>query len=85
MAEPAHQDPKQRTFAKLVRNPETNFFDDNALAKLIFDATEAPAGMFRANGTPLSETQNNFHRGYANYDTQSWVSLMSEAYKGQDR
>ncbi|KZP27976.1 heme peroxidase [Athelia psychrophila] len=53
MAQPPHEDPKQRTFARLVRNPETNFFDDNALAKLIFDATEAPAGMFRANGTPL--------------------------------
>ncbi|KZP19344.1 heme peroxidase [Athelia psychrophila] len=53
MAEPAHQDPKQRTFAKLVRDPETNFFNDNELATLIFSATEAPAGMFRANGTPL--------------------------------
>lgn len=46
---------KLRTFAGLVRDPVTKRFNDNDLAKLIHDATEAKAGMFRAHGTPLSK------------------------------
>ncbi|KZP27973.1 heme peroxidase [Athelia psychrophila] len=76
MAEPLNKDPKQSTFNFLKRNVKTNKFDDNALAKIIFDATDAPAGAFRAKGSPLDMLI---------YGIQSWVSLMSWAYKGPGR
>ncbi|KAF8192977.1 heme peroxidase [Pholiota molesta] len=46
-----NDDPKERTFAGLIRGPD-GYFKDTDLAKILFDATEAPAGMFRAQGTP---------------------------------
>lgn len=65
MAEPFNPDPKQRGFARLQRCPDSHQLDDDELAKIIFNATEAPAGAFRAQGSPLGETQNYFHRSYA--------------------
>lgn len=43
--------PQYRTFAGLERGKNGTFADDQ-LAELIYDATEAPAGLFRARGTP---------------------------------
>ncbi|KAF8192973.1 heme peroxidase [Pholiota molesta] len=43
--------PTERTFGGLVRGQDGHF-NDADLARIIFDATEAPAGMFRAHGTP---------------------------------
>lgn len=39
----------------MKRDPETNMFKSEELAKIIHDASEAPAGTFRANGTPLGK------------------------------
>lgn len=44
------QEPKDRTFADLKRTDGK--FKDAELAKLIYNAIEAPAGEFRARGTP---------------------------------
>ncbi|KAJ7058676.1 heme peroxidase [Mycena amicta] len=44
-------DPSQRTFGGLKRGPDGKFSDD-AIAKILLDATEAPAGAYRARGTP---------------------------------
>ncbi|KAJ6476780.1 heme peroxidase [Mycena vitilis] len=44
-------DPSKRTFGGLTRGPDGKF-DDDALAKVLFDATESPAGAYRARGTP---------------------------------
>ncbi|KAF8161961.1 heme peroxidase [Mycena galopus ATCC 62051] len=44
------KEPKDRTFADLTR--KDGKFDDAELARLIYEATEAPAGEFRALGTP---------------------------------
>ncbi|KAJ7103706.1 heme peroxidase [Mycena crocata] len=44
-------DPKLRTFGGLKRGPDGKFSDDD-LAKILFDATESPAGAFGAQGTP---------------------------------
>ncbi|KAJ6487073.1 heme peroxidase [Mycena vitilis] len=44
-------DPSKRTFGGLTRGPDGKF-DDDALAKILLDATESPAGAYRARGTP---------------------------------
>ncbi|KAJ3844035.1 heme peroxidase [Lentinula raphanica] len=46
-------DPSKRTFGGLERGPDGRFSDDD-LAKILLDATENPAGAFRARGTPAS-------------------------------
>jgi hypothetical protein len=43
--------PKDRVFANLKRN-EDGRFSDKDLAKIIYEATEEPAGEFRARGSP---------------------------------
>ncbi|KAF8209473.1 heme peroxidase [Mycena galopus ATCC 62051] len=43
--------PNDRTFAGLVRGPDGKFSDDD-IAKILLDATENPAGAYRARGTP---------------------------------
>ncbi|KAI0369199.1 linoleate diol synthase [Pilatotrama ljubarskyi] len=40
------------TFGGLQRNKQTNRFDDKALADVLKNATEHPAGAFKARGTP---------------------------------
>ncbi|KZT41589.1 heme peroxidase [Sistotremastrum suecicum HHB10207 ss-3] len=45
-------DPRKRTFGGLERG-EDGTFNDNELANLLYDAIEAPAGFFRAQGSPL--------------------------------
>ncbi|KAI0695351.1 heme peroxidase [Cerioporus squamosus] len=40
------------TFGNLQRNEKTNMFDDAKLAAVLKDATEHPAGKFKARGTP---------------------------------
>ncbi|KAI0673867.1 heme peroxidase [Trametes maxima] len=44
-------DPRKRTFFGLKRGPDGRFLDDD-LAKILQDATEKPAGTYRARGTP---------------------------------
>ncbi|KAF9466792.1 heme peroxidase [Collybia nuda] len=44
-------DPSKRTFAGLSRLPDGRFADAD-IAKILHDATEAPAGSFRGQGTP---------------------------------
>ena len=44
-------DPRKRTFWGLTRNADGTF-DDDALAKLLHDATEKAAGAYRARGSP---------------------------------
>ncbi|KAF8516240.1 heme peroxidase [Gautieria morchelliformis] len=44
-------EPRKRTFGGLKRNPDGTF-DDAALANILHNATEAPAGQYRARGTP---------------------------------
>ncbi|KAJ7133385.1 heme peroxidase [Mycena epipterygia] len=44
-------DPSKRTFAGLQRGPDGKFSDDD-IAKILLDATESPAGSYRARGTP---------------------------------
>ncbi|KAF7358979.1 Heme peroxidase [Mycena sanguinolenta] len=43
--------PNNRTFGGLTRGPDGKFSDDD-LAKILLDATESPAGAYRARGTP---------------------------------
>ncbi|KAH9854311.1 heme peroxidase [Lenzites betulinus] len=45
------KDPRKRTFAGLKRGPDGRFSDDD-LAGILHDATEKPAGTYRARGTP---------------------------------
>ncbi|KAI0766618.1 linoleate diol synthase [Trametes elegans] len=40
------------TFGGLQRDPKTDKFDDAALANVLMNATEHPAGAFKARGTP---------------------------------
>lgn len=49
----SHEDPRERCFAEIKRDSK-GYFKDSDIAKILFDATDAPAGMFRANGTPQS-------------------------------
>ncbi|KAJ7704765.1 heme peroxidase [Mycena rosella] len=44
-------DPSKRTFGGLQRGPDGKFSDD-AIAKILLDATESPAGAYGARGTP---------------------------------
>ncbi|KAJ6544684.1 hypothetical protein DFH09DRAFT_1088549, partial [Mycena vulgaris] len=44
-------DPNKRTFGGLQRKPDGKFSDDD-IAKVLLDATESPAGAYRARGTP---------------------------------
>jgi len=44
-------DPSKRTFAGLVRGPDGKFSDDD-IANVLHNATENPAGAYRARGTP---------------------------------
>ncbi|KAJ7160328.1 heme peroxidase [Mycena filopes] len=44
-------DPKKRTFGGLQRGADGKFSDDD-IAKVLLDATESPAGAYRARGTP---------------------------------
>ncbi|KAF7343790.1 Heme peroxidase [Mycena sanguinolenta] len=44
-------DPRQRTFGNLTRGADGRFADSD-LARILQDATEAPAGAFRARGVP---------------------------------
>ncbi|KAJ7506939.1 heme peroxidase [Mycena galericulata] len=44
-------DPSKRTFGGLQRGPDGKFSDDD-IAKILLDATENPAGAYRARGTP---------------------------------
>ncbi|KAJ3993518.1 heme peroxidase [Lentinula boryana] len=46
-------DPSKRTFAGLQRGPDGRFSDDH-LGKILLDATEHPAGAYRARGTPAA-------------------------------
>ncbi|KAF7970346.1 hypothetical protein HWV62_24314 [Athelia sp. TMB] len=75
--EQPNKDPKLRTFAGLVRDPVTKRFNDNDLAKLIHDATEAKAGMFRAHGTPLRYTSFKEWNG-----NEEVAKTASELYGG---
>ncbi|KAF7967111.1 hypothetical protein HWV62_35879 [Athelia sp. TMB] len=75
--EQPHKDPKLRTFAGLERDPVTKRFNDNDLAKLIHDATEAKAGMFRAHGTPLRFTSFKEWNG-----NEEVAKTASELYGG---
>ncbi|KAJ6500909.1 heme peroxidase [Mycena sanguinolenta] len=43
--------PNNRTFGGLTRGPDGKFSDDD-IAKILLDATESPAGAYRARGTP---------------------------------
>ncbi|KAJ7803765.1 heme peroxidase [Mycena olivaceomarginata] len=43
--------PSNRTFGGLERGPDGKFSDDD-IAKILLDATESPAGAYRARGTP---------------------------------
>ncbi|CDO73377.1 hypothetical protein BN946_scf185013.g11 [Trametes cinnabarina] len=44
-------DPRKRTFFNLKRGPDGRFSDDD-LARVLQDATEKPAGTYRARGSP---------------------------------
>ncbi|KAF8579879.1 heme peroxidase [Ramaria rubella] len=44
-------DPSKRTFGNLQRGADGKFSDDD-LANILHDATESPAGQYRARGTP---------------------------------
>ncbi|KAJ6583033.1 heme peroxidase [Mycena vulgaris] len=44
-------DPSKRTFGGLQRGPDGKFSDDD-IAKVLLDATDSPAGAYRARGTP---------------------------------
>ncbi|KAJ7160327.1 heme peroxidase [Mycena filopes] len=44
-------DPSKRTFGGLQRGADGKFADDD-IAKILLDATESPAGAYRARGTP---------------------------------
>ncbi|KAJ6585690.1 heme peroxidase [Mycena capillaripes] len=44
-------DPSKRTFGGLQRGPDGKFSDDD-IARILLDATESPAGTYRARGTP---------------------------------
>ncbi|KAI0640160.1 heme peroxidase [Trametes polyzona] len=44
-------DPRKRTFAGIKRGPDGRFSDDD-LARILQDATEKPAGTYRARGAP---------------------------------
>ncbi|KAJ7469076.1 heme peroxidase [Mycena latifolia] len=46
-------DPRTRTFGGLERGKDGRF-DDDALAKILQEATASPAGAFRARGTPAA-------------------------------
>ncbi|KAF8878552.1 heme peroxidase [Infundibulicybe gibba] len=45
------EEPRKRTFAGLKRGPDGKFLDDD-IADILHNATENPAGAFRARGTP---------------------------------
>ncbi|KAJ7079447.1 heme peroxidase [Mycena belliarum] len=49
----ASDDPRARTFGGLIRGEDGRFADD-ALARVLQDATASPAGAFRARGTPAA-------------------------------